>query len=489
MKFFYIFSALSPKEKREFGKYLAQKHAEQSMICRAYRYFEPLTLKKITLVKKDIDATFSEIFKEKTAANTEYAPKNWLNMLSTLSHDLRRYLVGEAIDNKDWAVQLQWLEVLRQRGLQDEFHSQLELLFKEIKTATKKHISDCSKGLLVAQYYRRHVFSESQKPDAIVLQECVRVIDDLMEVIHWKNACDQLNVIKMNMKKEHPNGAAVSVSARLPGQGRTSADFPLLSLYREVYGMLSTEALPYYERTKQLFSEYANTLDAGEMHGILRYLHNYAAVQSRKNNPQLEPLNMHELNVLADNKHLFREPGILTRREFCNVINVACAVQKFGWAHQFINNHKDEMPAEFSAKTVLLGEAIIAFAKKEYQKVLKLLDKVSFTDTHEVIRSKMLMIQSAYELNDYVTVSEHIVSLNRTLKDKNSTEPVTGALAFVKCVKMLINNKLEQAILIKYIDNAAHIYMKPWLREKVNAYKTGMPISTNTPDGIPVGLA
>ena len=167
------------------------------MICQAYQYFEPLTPRKIRLAEEDIAAVFREIFKDKADIETS-KHKNHLNMLHLLSKDLRSFLVGEAMDHEDRTVQISWLEVLLQRRLLEEFYSQLGVLFKEMKSSLKKNIDDCAKGLVLAQYYRRHVFSESQKPDAGVLQECIEVIDDLMEVMYWKNACDQLNALTLS---------------------------------------------------------------------------------------------------------------------------------------------------------------------------------------------------------------------------------------------------------------------------------------------------
>ena len=181
---------------------------------------------------------------------------------------------------------------------------------------------ECAKGLLVAQYYRQFVISEAEHAHPAAMQNCVALIYQLSNVLLLQSVIDNTALIKLNPPQEGKKGqlSKQEIDLTLPNYALPYTGFPLLDLYKEIYDLFSTLSLEHYERAKDIFKKHAKSLDANDMHQILRYLHRFVAMESRKPNSSIDKSELHELNVLADDNNLFYEKGRLVNGNLGNIV-------------------------------------------------------------------------------------------------------------------------------------------------------------------------
>lgn len=480
-KFFALFSTLGAVERKHFRKFMESNAPKDSIPWLAFNHIDSLTLKKIKNFEDDIMDAYPTIFltniedkrkDKKKDKNEDDMRRDMLNTFHDLHSKLKFFLIGEAFDDKDWAYQLKWLEILEQKGLKKEHDAQINALFVTVQKHNMKSGMECAKGLMVAQYYRQFVISEAEYAHPAAMQNCVALIHQLSNALHFQSVIDNAVLTKLNPPQEGKKGQLSTTEKDLtsPNDVLPQTGFPLLDLHKEVNELFSSLSLEHYERAKDIFKNHAKSLDANDMHQLLRYLHRFVAIQSRTPNSGIKMTEMHQLNVLADHNNLFLQKGRLVNGILGNIAYIACSVKAFQWVHQFVKKHQDQLPKDQKDKLIILCDAIAAFAKKEYFKVIDLLDTVQYDNINDTTRAKILLICSAYEIQDIVYVRDQCLSLKRILDKKGSTESIRAALAFIEIAKMLTDKKYGEQQILDAMEKSNGLYMKEWILEQLKKH-------------------
>jgi hypothetical protein len=480
-KFFALFSTLGAVERKHFRRFVESNTLYGSIPWLAFMHIDSLPLKKIKNFEEGIMDAYPTIFQsnnedkrkeKKKDKKEEDMRKDMLNTFHDLHTDLKDFLMGEAFNDKDWLDQLKWLEILKERGLKKEHDAQIKALFATVQKHNMKSGMECSKGLVVAQYYRQFVISEAEHAHPAAMQNCVALIHQLSNVLHLQSVIDNAVLTKLNPPQEGKKGQLSTTEKDLisPNDVLPQIGFPLLDLHKEIHDLFSSLSLEHYERAKDLFKKHAKSLDANDMHQLLRYLHRFVAMQSRMPNSSIKMDEMHQLNVMADHNNLFLQKGRLVNGLLGNIVHVACAVKAFQWAHQFVKKHQDQLPKDQKNKLIILCDAIAEFEKKEYVKVIDLLEQVQYDNINDTTRAKLLVICSAYEMQDIMYVRDQCLSLKRILDKKGSTGSIRAALAFTEIAKMLTDKKYGKQQILDAMEKSNGLYMKEWILEQLKKY-------------------
>jgi|GEM_PF-621648 len=472
LKFLTLLRTLEKKEVSVFYKYLKQMHRGEAIALTVFEYIRRFYPSFQNEKKLELTYAYQQIFRLEMPDQGEErrnAQKNLLNTLSNLHIWLRDFLLTQKISGDSLGSQALWLRILQERGLQVEFSKQAASLYDAAKAVSQKSTDGYLMEMMASHFYYQDLSAVRPVPDKSALQGCLATWKTCAEIIQIKMDCRIANLEKVRP----PSDSATIRSIELSQNPAVETD-PLLLLYRNIRQLVVLEQEEYYDRVKASLNALADQLAPDELHSIISYLHNYAAIQIRDGNAAIYLGEVHKLNQFGLKYRVFYQKEGISPTQFTNILNAACAAKDFAWATSFIEDHSHLLPINVQQDSVSLARAIIYFEQEQYEAALQLIASTEFRDIHHIIRSRLIMLRIYIELKkdidlilDYCAAFEGL--LGRTPKPK--TAAVEATLGFIQIVKLLMLEKIDQQALIDLIKKAPHLYYRTWSLEQAANYK------------------
>lgn len=471
-KFITLYRTLTAEEASAFYRYLKQQHGNKAAF-EVFEYIRKFYPEFKEEKKLDMAYAYQIIF-NKTLSTQDESRKNRLNDLHELREWLKDFLLFEKIRKNSLERKVLWLSILQEReSLKSEFSKEAAQFYAK---TNQNLLEDPHGGLreIVANYfyYQEHLRTKP-RPDTKVLQQCIDTLETWAEIFRLKMSCQMANIAQMQPPMDEDMGEA-STDPAVPAETPTAEPPALLLVYRAIHQLFETKDDTSYNHVESVLVKHATQLDPVELHGALKYLYNYAAIQIRNGREEFFSKKLHYLNQISLQYGFFTEKGVMTARTFANMVNVACAAQDVSWASAFIKEQNHLLPDDLREATVKLSTAIIAFEKKEFKTVLSLLNGLEFDDLHVTIRLRALLLKTFYETEaDFERTFNYSASFESLLRRNQNpkTDPVEATLAFVLIFKMLLMQKTSKPTLMKRINESTNLYFRTWLSKKANDYQ------------------
>jgi len=189
---------------------------------------------------------------------------------------------------------------------------------------------------------------------------------------------------------------------------------PLGKIYKLVLQTQISE-----QKSEQAFAELEeilgdpNTkLSNDEVYFIYASLINFCVAKINKGNTEYLQRLFNINESLLDYEELLDKGQILDSANFKNIIITALRIGKSDWAERFALNYSKYLKGESKENLLRFQLGVIYFYKKEFEKVIEILRDFEFKDLLDNLRTKVTLIQTYYELNEY----EALDSLLRSLR-------------------------------------------------------------------------
>ncbi len=470
LKFFLLLDTLEEGEVIAFHKYLKRVHGGEDTALKIFEYIRKLFPKPLDKQKLDMEYAYRKIFREKITEK-ERNRKKMLNSLSDLYLWLKDFLLTEKACSDSLESRVLWLQVLQKRGLKEEFARQAAGFYAEVGTTPEKDTKMYMRDLAAGYFQFQHLFSVRPSPPISALQECLDVLNLNTEIIKLKMACEMNTAKKVRPLESSPEARAVFLAS---SEKRMAKSRLLLRIYKGIDALILTEQEDYFNEVEHALFEQAENLDPDELHGILSYLHNFAAAQIRAGKAQIYAPKLHLLNKFGLKHRFFTVKGEMSPTQFTNIINAACAVKDFDWAKSFMEDRLYLVSDKLRDKTQSLSLATIYFEQANYREVLKCLESKDYQDIHYIIRSRLLILRSYFEIQqDREKALDYCIAFEAQLLRyrKPKTGAVEATLEFVRVCKMILQEKTDKTTLQKRIRENANLYLGDWLMAQVTKYK------------------
>lgn len=259
-----------------------------------------------------------------------------------------------------------------------------------------------------------------------------------------RNTCSMLNQkgiittdYKLNMVEEIMN--------YLGYNNKKFQEVPLINIYYNIFMLLvkPTEE-NYYQKLKELLQENRLTYGVDVLREMYMYAQNYCVqkVNMGRNEYLKELFN---LNITLTEEKIVFIDGYLPQRVYENTVRLGLRMNEVQWTFNFIENYKNYLSPEIRNNAYTYNLATFYYENKEYEKSLKLLNKVEFTDLFYNLGSKSLLLKIYYDTN----AIEPFLSLSDAFKiylkrNKLISSPrVTSYSNYVRFVKSVFNLKLQ----------------------------------------------
>lgn len=470
LKFFLLLDTLDEQEVAAFHKHLKRTYKGEDSALKIYEYARKLFPKPWDTQKLDMEYAYRKIFRTALTAQ-ERNRKKMLNSLSDLYLWLKDFLLTQKVCSNSLESQVLWLQILHNRGLKDEFARQATDLYTEVGTTPEKDTKTYLRDLAAGYFQFQHHFSVRPSPPVSALQECLDVMNLNTEIIKLKMTCEMNTAKKVRPLELDPEAMAVFLAAR---EKRMVKSRLLLRIYKGIDALILTEQEEYFNEVEHLLFEQAENLDPGELHGILSYLHNFAAAQIRAGKEHIYAPKLHRLNQFGLQHSFFTLKGEMSPTQFTNIVNAACTVKAFDWAKSFVEDQLHLISDKLRDKTQSLSLAIIYFEQANYREVLTCLGAKDYQDIHYIIRSRLLILRSYFELQEDVEKTlDYCIAFEAQLLRyrKPKTGAVEATLEFVRVCKMILQEKTDKTSLLMRITENANLYLRNWLMTQVTHYK------------------
>ena len=468
-KFFTLLRTLQREEAQGFHRHLKQQHGED-IALQVFEYIKRHLLDLQAEKKLEIAYAYQKVF---GVVPTDNARKKMLNTLSDLHLWLKDFLLYEKVRHETVERQLLWLSILQERGLAADFSKQATRLYQKAKNAPKKKVEDFLQEQVAGHFYYQHLLWQTLLPEAREIQECLDTLDRSTEVIRLKMALELTNLKKNRPSNQISENVSSDLNKEVSPDIQKVNSTVLLDIYREITQLLEKKEEIHFTRLEKILTEHANDLEKIELHGIIRYLHMFAAQQIRNGHEAVYDIKLHQLNQFGLQHDFFTQKGVMSATEFTNIVNVACAVEAFDWADAFVDHHEQYLPDEISKDTALLAKASILFETGEFEQSLEKVNATTSRDIHHLIRSGTLILRIYFELAYETRIEDYCNSFEVLLRrtPKPHTEAVKATIKFVRLVRALYQEKTDKQTLLDEIEPPGDLFCRKWLRAKAKHYK------------------
>jgi hypothetical protein len=176
----------------------------------------------------------------------------------------------------------------------------------------------------------------------------------------------------------------------------------------------------------------------------------------------------------AIQKGIFLQNGELATWRFNNIVASALGLGKLEWAEAFVEQFKNHLPQESRENTYAFNLARVYRFQKKYDEVLELLQNVEYDDIGINLISKMVLLITHYERNDYEVLDSFIDSF-RVFLNRHKNIPQQrrlGYLNLLKYTRRLMrltpgNNAAIKKLREEISQGKAAILNHEWLLEKL----------------------
>jgi len=171
--------------------------------------------------------------------------------------------------------------------------------------------------------------------------------------------------------------------------------------------------------------------------------------------------------------------GYIPAPHFLNAMYIATALREAEWLEKFITEYTGFLNDNVRENIELLAKAYLYFAQEQYKKCLRALVHMQTggTDFNYPINVRTLTIQCYYELQDMELIVVECSNFNRYLNRSETTSLYmkNTVKEFIRFIKFLCDapykKELTKEVLLKRLNEAKAVQVKPWLIEKINKLK------------------
>jgi len=168
------------------------------------------------------------------------------------------------------------------------------------------------------------------------------------------------------------------------------------------------------------------------------------------------------------------EDGHLSEGVYKNIITSSLGVNEFAWAEKFIQDYSTYLPVSIRENARSFNLAYLYFHLKHYEKVIKLLQNVEYSDVMYALGAKSILVRTYYETDEVIALDSLIDSFRIFLRrnkviSKNQKREYNNFLHIVKKLSSMPSS--DQAALAKLrqrVTETSSTMPKKWLLEKLD---------------------
>lgn len=375
-------------------------------------------------------------------------------------------------DTNQFQQTLDLAQILRKRGLESRYHTQLKKL-NDIRSATIASTTDLQykQFLLEHEYYDWESLNNRKKGD-LNIPEVIKRLD----LYYYTYRLELLNHLLLQFRvtkvEEMTPFGYLAQEPAIPSRYLDAA--PLLLITEKIHRLL-TAADPKVSDffiLANLLSQHENRIGPETLQRIYTFFRSLCAHFINSGYDDLLPV-LHRINCKNIEKGYLYYEGKISSGAIANVTNVALLVGEAEWARDFIESHKDSVIGDNETLDFYrLNLASYYFFVKNFDAALDLIPSGS-QDTEYHYRGRRLRLKLYYETNSellHYEIDAFKMLVSRASKKVLATHFRDLQNNFINLLFQIVHSRpgdpqrVER--LVRRIQSKKSVAEKKWLLEK-----------------------
>ena len=470
-----VYNTMSSSWLRRLDKYIQSSYFNESEIIASMHKYIRLNLTNEKLLDKKI--AFNSLFKTKKYDDTKM--RYFMTRLYSL---IEQFIYHESL------LELDKGDSSKQKILFNYFNNNKCLKsYNNLVFELKKSRLDEYKN--IEKYSKDQNYLNWFYQDSLIMQDLSR---DLTE--YKKNASKQLFNILNNLDNFYFINKLAYLCSIINNRNVIHIDFeitlkdeilkllddkkfntiPIVTIYSLIFHMLDKieDESNYYSLKEYLYKE-SHQFDQDELKNIFSFIQNYCI--RKINSGQSKFANeLFDIYKFALNNKILIQENELSEVNYRNIVVTGLRIGETDWTKEFIEKYKKHLNIQARENAYTFNLTSYYFYLKQYDKVLKLLREVVFTNVYYSNDYRIILLKTYYELDEREAASALMSSFRTYLKRKKivSESHRIANTNFIKFYKKLMNmqrySKDELKQLKTDLNNSKSISNKDWLLNKID---------------------
>lgn len=216
-----------------------------------------------------------------------------------------------------------------------------------------------------------------------------------------KSCCEMLN--RQNIVSEQYEIRMLDEVKSYVGKNFTLLENypPVLIYYQILLTLQESEMEEHYSRLVDLLRYHSDKIDKGELRTMYDYAQNYCIKKINSGNSKY----LHEIfklyKTLLTKELMLDENGNLSQWDYKNIVTVGTRLKEYAWCEKFLNDYREKLPLPDRENAYAFNLATLYYSQKNYDRALKLLQAVEFTDVYYSLGARSLLLKVYYEANEF----------------------------------------------------------------------------------------
>lgn len=254
---------------------------------------------------------------------------------------------------------------------------------------------------------------------------------------------------------------------------------PLLTVFRQVVNCLTeAEEECHFKNLLASLESQSEHLSRKDLRKCYFIAQNYCALKINQGKREYYR-EVFDIFKKIIQKEILLEEENLSEGIFKNIVTAGLGVGEFDWTEKFIEEYSPYLPIGIRENARTFNLSYLFFHQKRYAEVINLLQNVEYNDVVYLLGSKIILIQTYYELNEIMALESLIDSFRIYLRrnkvlSKNLKREYINYLGFVKNLTFLTG--FEKKGLTKFREKimaTTSPTYKKWLLEKIDHIASG----------------
>lgn len=464
---------LSVYELNSFKKYVHSPYFNVNDIISKYLDLVLDWIKKGNL-QDDIS---NEKLWHKVYGNTPYQNQKFLKLNSDLVKLLEDYLAQQEFDNMLSLRTNLKLEGVRKRGIEKLYNG----IIGELDRLEKMEVNQSVEYYYTKYQIERGIFNlktENEKKNAKFEIKTELNINKISENLDYFYIAEKLRLYctllswkkmyKLDIEMEYMDWVLTLA------KDDKMESVPPIQLYDKMQNTyLDGENTSHYFELRQMMKKYIHLFPQEELKEIYATAISYCINRVNKGDIsfQRENFDLYKETIEQDITVINSEISPTT---FRNIVHIALRVGEFDWAENFIFEYSKFIDEKYRANAVEFSLARLEFYRKDFNKVLDHLNKVTYEDVWYNLGSKSLLIFTYYELDESDALESLLQAFKMYIRREKSLtsdrkDTYLNLIKFtLNLMKLTHKDKDKLNKLRTEISNTKGVVSKPWLLEKID---------------------
>lgn len=253
------------------------------------------------------------------------------------------------------------------------------------------------------------------------------------------------------------------------------AEVPIISVYQKMIACFTEpEKEEHFRQLVADLEQYANDLPEEDLRECYQTAQNYCALKINQGRTEYYSV---FFNLIKDTIQwgILLEKGQISEGVFKNTVTIGLRVNEYDWVETFIRDYAPYLPSNIRENARSFNLANLYSHQKKYDKVIELLRDVEYSDIVYALGSKLVLLRTYYESDEYLAMDSLIDSFKIYLRrnkviSKGLKREYNNFLIFLKKLSTLSTANPPGIEKIKNrIQETPHIVSKKWLLERIEA--------------------